>query len=98
VPGVLCMVGPGPHFWPLPDGEIETLRSGLHLRNPQPHSYLTIGQRVKIKAGPLAALTGVLLRQNDRLRVVLSVEMLMQGVSVEVPIHDIEVLHSTPPS
>jgi transcription antitermination factor NusG len=92
VPGVLCLVGTGPDLWPLPEGEIEALRAGLHLRNPQPHPCLTVGQRVRIKAGPLTGLTGILLRQKDGLRVVLSIEMLMQSVAVEVQIDDIEPL------
>lgn len=97
VPGVLSLVGTGPSFWPLPEGEIEALRAGLHLRNPEPHVYLTAGQKVRIKAGALAGLTGFVLRTNERLRVVLAVEMLMQGVAVEVGVDDIEVL-SEPPS
>ena len=92
VPGVLSLVGVGPCLWPLPEVEIEALRAGLHLRNPEPHTYLTAGQRVRIKAGPLAGLTGILVRKKDRLRVVLSVEMLMVGVAVEVHVDDIETL------
>lgn len=92
VPGVLSLVGAGPYPRPLPEGEVEGLRAGLHLRNPQPHAYLTAGQKVRITSGPLATLTGVLLRQKDRLRVVLSVQTLMQGVSVEVAVDDIETL------
>jgi transcription antitermination factor NusG len=92
VPGVLSLVGAGPYPQPLPEGEVEALRAGLHLRNPEPHPYLTAGQKVRITSGPLATLTGVLLRHKDRLRVVLSVETLMRGVAVEVPIDDIETL------
>jgi transcriptional antiterminator NusG len=95
VPGVFCLVGAGPRLWPLPEGEIEALRAGLHLHRPQPHAWLTVGQKVRIKTGPLADLTGVLLRQKDGLRVVLSVEMLMQGVAVEVLVDDIELLTGT---
>jgi transcription antitermination factor NusG len=90
IPGVLSLVGTGPSLWPLPEGEVEALRAGLHLRNPEPHAYLTAGQKVRIKVGALAGLTGFVLRTNDRLRVVLAVEMLMQGVAVEVHLDDIE--------
>ena len=93
VPGVLSLVGAGPCLWPLPDGQVEALRAGLHLRNPEPYSHLVAGEKARIKTGPLAGLTGVLLRQNERLRVVLSVEMLMQAVAVEVPVEDVEMLN-----
>lgn len=39
VPGVLSLVGVGPCLWPPPEVEIEALRAGLHLRNPEPHTY-----------------------------------------------------------
>jgi transcription elongation factor/antiterminator RfaH len=92
VPGVLSLVGAGPSLWPLPDGEVEALRAGLHLHSPEPHTRLVVGQKVRIKKGPLGGLIGVLLRQNDRLRVILSIEMLMQAVAVEVPEEDVEML------
>jgi transcription antitermination factor NusG len=92
VPGILSLVGGRRCLWPLPEGEVEALRAGLHLRNPQPHPYLAIGQKVRIKTGPLAGLSGVLLRQKDGLRVVLSIEALMRGVVVDVDVDDIEAL------
>ena len=92
IPGVHSFVGTGKTPLPVPEGEIEMLRSGLHLRNARPHPHLTIGQAVRIAAGALAGLTGVLVRQKEGLRVVLSVEMLMQAVAVEVDADDIEVL------
>ncbi|MGB7436094.1 MAG: transcription termination/antitermination NusG family protein [Candidatus Acidiferrum sp.] len=89
LPGVISLVGAGANPWPLPTGEIETLREGLHLRNARPHSYLAAGQKVRIKSSPLAGLAGILVRWNSDLRVVLSVDMLMQSVSVEVGADDI---------
>jgi transcription antitermination factor NusG len=90
IPGVVSLLGTGPNYWPLPEGEVEALRDGLHLRKPEPHAYLTTGKRVRIKAGPLSGLTGIFLRRREEIRVVLSVEMLMQVVAVEVSIGEIE--------
>ncbi len=93
VPGVQSFVGTGRQPLAVPDDEIEKLRSGLPLHNAQPHARLTAGQTVQITAGPLAGLSGVLVRQKEGLRVVLSVEMLMQAVAVEVDADDIEVIN-----
>jgi transcription antitermination factor NusG len=93
IPGVQSFVGAGRQPLPVPDGEIEKLRSGLPLHNARPHARLTAGQTVQITAGPLAGLSGVLVRQKEGLRVVLSVEMLMQAVAVEVDADDIEAIN-----
>lgn len=42
VPGVLSLVGFGRTLAPLPDFEIEALRSGLGQRKIEPHPYLVI--------------------------------------------------------
>lgn len=90
VSGVVSLVGAGFQPWPLPNGEIERLRDGLHLRRAQPHPYLVTGQRARIKSGPLLGLSGILMRRKGDFRVVLSVDLLMQSVSVEVGMEDIE--------
>ena len=90
VPGVLSMVGCGYEPAPLPDFEIESLRAGLHLRKFEPHPYLVVGERVRIKAGPLEGMEGVLLRKKTNLRVVLTVASIKQSVAVEVDAGDVE--------
>src|SRR5262249_44927169 len=93
IPGVHSMVGTGRCLWPLPEDEIATLRAGLHLCKPEPYAWLTTGQKVRIKAGPLAGLGGILLRRRNEIRVVLSVEMLMQAVAVECALYEIEAMN-----
>jgi transcription antitermination factor NusG len=90
VPGVLSIVGCGYEPTPLPDFEVEALRSGLHLRNFEPHPYLVVGERVRIKAGPLEGMEGILLRKKSNLRVVLTVGLIRQSVAVEVDAGDVE--------
>jgi transcription antitermination factor NusG len=97
VPGVLAIVGAGREPSPLPDSEIEALREGLRHYNYEPHAYLAVGQRVQIKAGPLAGWTGILVRKNGGLRVVLALDQIMQGVAVEVNANDIEITASVVP-
>jgi transcription antitermination factor NusG len=90
VPGVLSLVGFGRNLSPLPDFEIEALRSVLGQRKIEPHAYLVIGERVLIKAGPMTGMQGVLLRKKNNFRVVLALDAIMQCVAVEVDADDLE--------
>ncbi len=90
VPGVLWIVSAGDKPLPLPETEIETLRSGVHLSKCEPHPYLVVGDRVRITTGALAGMEGVLLRKKGILRVVLTLDLIMQSVAVEVDAVDIE--------
>jgi transcription antitermination factor NusG len=89
-PGVLSIVGSARESWPLPDLEIEALRSGLFERNIEPHPYLVVGQRVRIVAGVMAGVEGVLMRKKNDLRVVLSLDTIMRSVAVEVSAEEVE--------
>src|SRR5271163_2604288 len=95
VPGVLSLVGFGRNLAPLPDFEIEALRCGLGQRKIEPHPYLVIGERVRIKAGSLMGMEGVLVRKKNNLRVVLALEVIMQSVAIEVDADDVEALART---
>jgi transcription antitermination factor NusG len=91
IPGVLSLVGFGRHLTPLPDLEIEALRAGLSQRTVEPHPYLVVGERVRIKAGAMIGMEGVLLRKKNNFRVVLALDAIMQSVSIEVGAEDLEV-------
>jgi|SRR5580698_365896 transcription antitermination factor NusG len=90
VPGVLSLVGFGRTLAPLPDFEIESLRSGAGGRRIEPHPYLVIGERVRITTGPMSGMEGVLIRKKTNLRVVLALDVIMQCVAVEVDAEDLE--------
>src|ERR1700686_1368961 len=90
VPGVLSMVGFGRIPAPLPDFEIEALRSGLGLGKIEPHPFLVIGERARIKRGPMAGMQGTLARRKSSFRVVLALDVIMKCVAVEVDAEDVE--------
>jgi transcription antitermination factor NusG len=90
VPGVLSLVGFGRTLAPLSDFEIEALRSCAGQRKIEPHPYLVIGERVRIKAGPMTGMEGVLVRKKSNFRVVLALDVIMQCVAVEVDADDLE--------
>jgi transcription antitermination factor NusG len=85
IPSVVRLVGFNGHPSPLADEEIEGLKVSLAAGVlAEPHPFLTAGRRVRIKSGPLAGRQGILLRRRGRLRVVLSIELIMRSVVVDV--------------
>jgi transcription antitermination factor NusG len=89
-PGVVAFAGSSRLPALVPDSEIEWLRNELPLRKFEPHPYLVVGSRVRIKSGPLAGMNGVLTRKKSGLRVVLSIDLIRQSVAVEVGLDEIE--------
>lgn len=91
VPGVLLLVGGmGAQFAPLPELEIEALRNGLDPLRAEPHPLLLAGRRVRICKGALAGVEGIVVRKKNNLRVVLTLDLIMQSISVEVNGEDLE--------
>lgn len=90
LPGVISFVGTRGRPSELDECEIETLRSGLHLHQVEPFPELAVGERVRIKRGPLSGMAGVMVRNAAGVRVVLTVELLHQSVAVEVDLQDVD--------
>jgi len=65
------------------------LRAGVSLI---PHEYFRAGQRCRIIGGPLAGLTGIVIRSGKTTRLLLQVDLLGQAASVETNIDMIEVI------
>jgi transcription antitermination factor NusG len=79
------------HPVPLPEADMEALMNGLRRGvRAEPHPYLTAGRRVRVRSGPLTGAEGILVRRKDRFRVVLSLDLIMRAVAVEVDEVDIE--------
>jgi len=91
VPSVVRFVSFNGYPAPLPDDEIEALINGLAKGvRAEPHPYLKVGHRVRVKYGPLAGTQGVLVRRKDKFRIVLSIDLIMRSVAVEVDEADVE--------
>jgi transcription antitermination factor NusG len=85
VPGLISLVAFQGQPAALDDSDVDRLRTGLGgTGRVEPHPYLTVGRRVKITGGAFSGLEGILLRRKDRLRVVLSVELIQRSVAIEV--------------
>jgi len=90
VPGVVRFVSFGGRPAPVDNAEIESLRSGIgNGIRAEPHPYLKIGRRVRVKHGPMAGTEGILVRKKDQLRVVISVDLIMRSVALEIEAADL---------
>ena len=75
----------------LPYEEIEGLRNGLIWRlHARPHPFLNAGRRVRIKSGPLVGMEGILVRTKSNLRVVLSLNLIVRSIAVDIDLADLE--------
>lgn len=98
VPGVVSIVTFNGQMAALPEQEIAALRNGLeHRLCAEPCPYLKVGKRVRVVRGPMAGAEGILSRKKDRYRFVISVDVLMRSVAVEVDASDLELVHSRRP-
>ena len=70
----------------IPDADIDAIQRVVSARVPvMPHAHLTSGDRVVVTTGPLATVTGILVKHRpDRGRLVVSVDLLGRSVAVEV--------------
>lgn len=97
VPGVVSIIGTATRPAPLPDHEMEALRKGLDPVRSEPHPLLTTGQRVRIKSGALAGIEGIVVRRKGGYRVVLTLNLLMQSIAMEVDGDGVELLDTSSP-
>lgn len=90
-PGAVNLVSFNGKLAALPEPEIEALRNALHNEVcAEPCPYLRIGRKVRVVRGPMAGAAGILARKKDKYRVVISVEVLMRSVALEIDGGDLE--------
>ena len=91
LPGVVRLVTFNGQPAALPADEIEALRvrvSGAH--KIEPHPYLRVGRRVRVRSGAMQGLEGIVVRRKDRCRIVFSIDLIQRSVAVEVDEADLE--------
>jgi transcription antitermination factor NusG len=92
-PGVLGFVGSERQGTPIPDEQIENLRTAIRGKLPcVVHPFVSAGKRVRIRGGSLDGVEGILMRQGGEQSVVVSVELLRRSVSIRVEGYDIELV------
>lgn len=91
VDGVFRFVGHGNAGLPIPDEQIEAVRSLVDSDSPcAPYPFFTVGQRVRICSGSLQGVEGVLVSQNGDQTVVISVDAIQRSLAVKVEGYKLE--------
>lgn len=84
-PGVVDVVGFGGKPEPIDESQIVAVQASVQSGRPvQPWPYLTAGDRVRIDCGPLAGVSGIMVREKGELRVVVNIELLQRSIAVEI--------------
>jgi len=89
-PGVIAIAASSTSPTPIPDDEIAQIRRAAETVKAEPHPYLAVGQRVKIVEGALRGMEGILVRKRSELRVIVSIEIIMRSLAVDVSEFEIE--------
>ncbi len=81
--GVISFVGAAKQGVPIPDSQIEDIRTLLMNKIPlDPYPFLKIGQRVRVCGGSLKGIEGILVRRSGSRRLIISVDSLERSLSM----------------
>ena len=90
-PGIHTVLSTGERVALIPNSEIDSIRTAVsYPARVEPHPFLRCGEKVRVTRGSLEGVVGILVRKKSLFRLVLSVEMLAQSVSVEIDAADVE--------
>lgn len=91
VDGVFRLVGNTSEGTPIPDEQIESLRSLVESKAPwSHHDFLKVGQRVRVRSGALDGMEGILMSRNGDRTLVISVDAIQRSLAVRVEGYDVE--------
>jgi len=89
--GVLHLVGNQGHGAPIPDSQIEQIRTLLESKIPfASHPFLKVGQRIRIRGGCLEGMEGILSAQKGGERLVILVDGIQRALSICLDGYDVE--------
>jgi transcription antitermination factor NusG len=85
IPGVARLVSFSGQPAPLREEDVHALENCLrHGNQLKPHPYLQTGRRARVKSGPLQGLEGIVLRQKNRTRFIVSIDLIMRSMAVDI--------------
>jgi transcriptional antiterminator NusG len=90
--GVLRIIGNSQGPLPVPDKEIQFLRSDGRQTKVEPYLDLVVGKKVRIRSGAMEGLEGTLVEKRNNLRFVLTIAMINQHAAVEVQGDELELV------
>jgi len=92
VPGIVCIVSFKGIPAVVPEAQINALSRAIALGRAHPTVYLQSGKRVRVTAGPLIGLEGIVVELRGDVRVVVSFEWMSRSVAISLDATDVESL------
>jgi len=89
-PGVIQIVGNGRDHDPVLNSEIDFLRTDYCRQRIEPYRDLVIGEKVRVTNGVMQGLEGILVRKNNNMQFVLTVDLINQHAAIHVSAGDLE--------
>ncbi len=93
LPGIVSLVSFNGVPAVVPESQIDALSRAMALGRAKPHVYLRCGKRVRVTAGPLAGLEGIIVEVKSEVQVIVSFEWMARSVAVYLEASDVESLH-----
>lgn len=91
VDGVFSLVGKPGEGTPIPNEQIDTVRRVIEERIPwQSHTFLQIGQRVRIRSGALEGIEGILVSRHGESTLIVSIDAIQRSLAVRIEGYDVE--------
>jgi transcription antitermination factor NusG len=91
IDGVFSLVGTPGVGTPIPDEQIEAVRTIVQKRlSWTSHPFLKIGQRVRIRSGALEGVEGILVARSGECTLVVSIDAIQRSLSVRIEGYDVE--------
>lgn len=91
VPGVAGLVGTRSQAVPLADDEIRAIQGCVNAASRiAPHPYLSVGNRVRVRSGPFCGIEGIIVRTNNKARLVISLSLIQSSASLEIDQFELE--------
>lgn len=92
LPGVVSLVSFNGVPAVVPESQINSLRKAITLGRAEPHVYLRSGRRVRVTAGPLVGLEGIIVELKNKVQVIVSFEWMTRSVAISLDAADVEAL------
>ncbi len=92
VPGVASIVSCKGVPAVVPESQIDLLKRVITLGRVEPHVYLQSGKRVRVTAGPLVGLEGIVVELKSKVQVVVSFDWMCRSIAVSLDATDVQAL------
>jgi len=91
IEGVHSLVGAQGQGTPIPDEQIDAVQRVMKERLPwRSHTFLKIGQRVRIRSGALNGVEGILVSRSGESTLIVSIDAIQRSLAVHIEGYDVE--------